>query len=760
MFRQLAAVLLISLLFSFSHSQGQDSPSVSRKPAAAAKPAKPAPKKESKATDDLQVDGVEPLFLEKTNDPQTIHLIGKFPGINDLQVIPAPPLSIVDEQQDIFVAPPSDLFINVVLNPAEKGKVTLALKSKANTVPITLEVRESCPAPPSAPAVPAQPALGGNGFCAIPKADYAINALTKAKTTAVSDAFCTNHETTSNFPLKSTRLSPNSAVQILVCNKNPFHYSTKLVVDEQAIEDDDITTFLGFLDPLLGATTAANTAKDNASSKTNAQNITKNVLNKSAAAAHAFALVPKVFEIKDPVQGCLSTIIKRLQKTEQDYITLASSYRGLKAHIEDDSIDCAERVRAAQQLWSDANGLVSSPDLRVTDEFITSINSEIDQRLDIASSGPFKQAPLTTQQIASMNAVKKALAVQICIATQTGSLLETKIGAKVLDPLSDILGDPSHFVYLSPVLGPYPQPTSANWKVISTKSTGLAAGGDISGDPYRDCLMPPKQAQPGNTDQSSSSVFYKAAPPAFMPAVFWTTVQKSKKNPPQGGPQGGQAPAGGAAQTPPTTPAPAPPPEEVQLARGTLTFGGPRLMVSAGLATVFMRKQEFQKAIGQALDANGQPISGKEAVNTIQLKTDDRIVPSPLIMAHARLFSFRGSDNALWGTIGVTGRPDNQGTAVEYLFGVSQSLLNNWIFITPGLYLGKQQSLTPGLRIGQEVPSALAGDPTIQKKYVPRFAISVSFHLPKTAAPKTQSTDSTSTSSKKSDGTSGKNKNN
>jgi hypothetical protein len=385
---------------------------------------------------------------------------------------------------------------------------------------------------------------------------------------------------------------------------------------------------------------------------------------------------------------------------------------------------------------------------------------EINQRLDIASSGPLKQAELTAQQISSINAVKKALAVQSCIATTTGSLLETKIGAKVLDPLSDILGDPSRFVYISPVLGPYPQPTSANWKVTSTRTVGLPAGNDISGDPYKDCLTPPKQAQPGNSDQSTSSAFYKGTSTVFMPAVFWTTAQKPKKNPPQGEAQGGQTPVGGGAPASPAVPAasPAPTPEEVQLAHGTLTFGGPRIMVSAGLATVFMRKQEFQQAIGQALDTNGQPILGKEAVNTIQLKTDDRIVPSPLIMAHARLFSFHGSDNALWGTIGVTGRPDNQGTAVEYLFGVSQSLLNNWIFITPGLYLGKQQSLTPGLRVGQEVPSTLTGDLTVQKIYVPRFAIALSFHLPKTAAPKTQSTDTTSTSAKKSDGASAKSK--
>ncbi len=62
------------------------------------------------------------------------------------------------------------------------------------------------------------------------------------------------------------------------------------------------------------------------------------------------------------------------------------------------------------------------------------------------------------------------------------------------------------------------------------------------------------------------------------------------------------------------------------------------------------------------------------------------------------------------------------------------------MFLTAGLYLGEQQKLTPGLYVGQAVPSTLTGSIPVQKNYRPGFGFAVSFRIPKTDAPKTKST--------------------
>jgi hypothetical protein len=33
------------------------------------------------------------------------------------------------------------------------------------------------------------------------------------------------------------------------------------------------------------------------------------------------------------------------------------------------------------------------------------------------------------------------------------------------------------------------------------------------------------------------------------------------------------------------------------------------------------------------------------------------------------------------------------------------SFLHNWVFLTPGLYLGQKQTLTGGYKVGQQLPS-------------------------------------------------------
>lgn len=64
--------------------------------------------------------------------------------------------------------------------------------------------------------------------------------------------------------------------------------------------------------------------------------------------------------------------------------------------------------------------------------------------------------------------------------------------------------------------------------------------------------------------------------------------------------------------------------------------------------------------------------------------------------------------------------------SAEYLFGVLKSLVKNQVFITGGVYVGKQQILQGGLTEGSLVPAAISELP-IGKEYTARFGVAISW---------------------------------
>jgi len=151
--------------------------------------------------------------------------------------------------------------------------------------------------------------------------------------------------------------------------------------------------------------------------------------------------------------------------------------------------------------------------------------------------------------------------------------------------------------------------------------------------------------------------------------------------------------------------------------------------VSAGVAYAHLSTVQFQKGVGQALDSNGTPVPGQQAVSIVAFQSNSNFRISPLILANARL-PIAYKDTSAFFTVGVTAKNDNQGTSAEYLFGLSLPWAQDHIFATLGAYVGQKQKLS-GLFVGEAIPSTLTGDIPVEKNYAVGFGASISFRIPK-----------------------------
>lgn len=170
-------------------------------------------------------------------------------------------------------------------------------------------------------------------------------------------------------------------------------------------------------------------------------------------------------------------------------------------------------------------------------------------------------------------------------------------------------------------------------------------------------------------------------------------------------------------------------------------FGKPRAVVSGGITAGFLRKQEFQRSDSITPNGNSQTVIG--------LKTDSSVRLLPMLYGHILLPVGRKHDPEGWfGTVGVTASSDNKGTSPEFLLGISRSLANQKFFLTAGAYIGEQQKLDAGLKVGEVIPSSLTGELPVTKSYRAGFAIGISFRFASSKDPKKDA--SADTSSKKS----------
>jgi hypothetical protein len=761
---------------------------------AAGKKPRSTPKNPQVAASDskLRIDAIQPLFLNAIPDKQTIHIVGNFPDGTTIRG--NTPLSLVDKEESIATG---EVFVNIHLTDTKQQRVFLTLENAGDSKSIEFEVSPACGGPPSnAQDLSSTLTPPGGARCTLPPDDkfVAFNAMTGELTDKGTSKFCKNSSDSveSTFDIKSTYRSTKERVHFVVCNKNPFNYTVEVTKDEKPIQNDDLSTFLGVLVPGLGASQAAKSASDTAAQKATNSSTTKAVnpqnnkpLEPEKPGQPSMSIT---FAIADPIQGCLNDIVGTLQELDVKYTSVVQQFQISEAKLQDDDLECQTRLTEAQSLWKSAKALSIDPTTQNTNQRINALRMAVDARIASATTGPYAGNDLTKQQIASMKAVEKALDVQECVSSKAAQIVATQLQKNVVVPLEAILGNNKSFVY-STYFGPYQQPTNVNWTIKSSqldKSKGLSAGSDMGTDPYYQCFggQNPKDgnqngdnqnrtpatggpASPGNVaptsgqgvvsnnaasgDQGAMAISdYERRNNSLMQRTSFTVpseadgspgevqegpspAPKQKKSTNSSAPSSASASSDTKNSSEPTSTSVA-----ASNASGTYTFGGPRIVVSAGIAAALLRNRQYQKV--QA--------SGQSSGTTIEYSTNSAIRMSPLIMAHGKIVQFKGSENGIWATVGVTAASNNQGVSPEYFLGGTVSFLSNWLFLSPGLYIGQSQTLTGGYSVGQQLPSSFTGTVPTQQSYKAGFGIGVSFRVPGTAAPKTKDSNSNGSGSK------------
>ena len=111
------------------------------------------------------------------------------------------------------------------------------------------------------------------------------------------------------------------------------------------------------------------------------------------------------------------------------------------------------------------------------------------------------------------------------------------------------------------------------------------------------------------------------------------------------------------------------------------------------------------------------------------ISTDDMIFS--LAMAHLRFYEWEKHRYALHATFGVAANIQGAnagGSNAEYLPGISLSLFRT-MYLTAGVEIGKQASLSGGFNVGEPVPSSITSPP-VQTAYRAGAGLAVTFTKP------------------------------
>jgi hypothetical protein len=322
----------------------------------------------------------------------------------------------------------------------------------------------------------------------------------------------------------------------------------------------------------------------------------------------------------------------------------------------------------------------------------------------------------------------------------------SSIKTGIIDPIDAVLNDPLSFGYIIPAKkreGPWADPESVTMTITRTSASPFAAKSPDGKTPVNtsatfDCSTDTTDLFEFGDTYSSFKDFFadklvtaknlasdptKASQVKSLPNLYMQNSNNPKpastsKN--QTPSSAGQPNLAGPQKTASSTAA-----DSTVLTQQWL-FGKARLVVSGGLSTAFLRKQEFQRS---------SSISGSTSSTVIGLKTDTIYRNTPMLYGHVLLYSRRHDSDAWYGTFGVTANSDTQGTDPEFLLGFSRSFAHQRFFFTGGAYLGERQKLDGGLMVGQTIPSTLTGDLPVTKSYHVGGAIGISFRLASTKNP-------------------------
>ena len=815
----LSAICLLSatLLTIFPAALGEPK-NPTKKAADAATQADPAP-----AGDKLNVDSIEPLFLDATTQEQGVHLHGTFPQGTDVKVF-TPKFTKVqlipyDATQDLFVnvtvadatvdadtlAKTNKVFLKVVPKQGSPTLVSIDVVPVTSSCPFALTAGLFTPAPTGCPDVSDQEVNDVTASCSLPPTYTfaAFNAATRKFTELGDENFCNSSQMTA-APQKqkkrrkaaketagadanpdSTYRKTGDLVQFVVCNKNPFLASTDFSMSKTPIANDDLTTFLGLLVPGLGAGKAANAA--NAEAKIAGLQPPVGAVGEIVSPGQTPPPPPpppppEFKGVADPIQSCMAGITAMLNNIDAEYGNFRSCFLSTRTRLLQSDKTCSARLKDAVALSKSLSNLdedVNAATVNVNQE-IAALQSIVTARTQSATNGPYSGGQLTKPQLALLKADSTALTSQACISNAASDLVSQAFkGASWLD---NILGDTASFVEETDIQAF--DPTIVTWSVKSSPpstNTGaiLATAASLGSDPYAKCSPtskggnnnnnnnnsgnnnkkknggnqggnPPDQNNPANpsptaanTSGASIMAAERSEPPVAragyrlqyaalrMPAESDTDPQDNNGGNNQStnnNSNNNNNNNNGSKKS--TTPQSSAPAATGMTYSGTYTFGAPRVVVSAGVAAVVgLQNRQYQK-----VQANGQT-SG----TTIEYSTNSSFRMSPLIMAHGRLYQYH-EDDSIWATLGVTASSNNSGVSAEYFLGVTGSFLHNWVFLTPGLYIGQVQSLTGGYKVGDQLPSSFTGNIPVQQSYKPGFGLAISFRVPGTSAPKNKTT--------------------
>ncbi|MDX6444292.1 MAG: hypothetical protein QOH71_1366 [Blastocatellia bacterium] len=145
--------------------------------------------------------------------------------------------------------------------------------------------------------------------------------------------------------------------------------------------------------------------------------------------------------------------------------------------------------------------------------------------------------------------------------------------------------------------------------------------------------------------------------------------------------------------------------------------GGPRFALAGGLVASLLERPEYERV---STVLNGQP------VNIVGLKRTSSTRLLPLLMLHARIYDTKSSFiDGIHFSVGLTAKPNSEGTSAEFLLGPSISLIEGRMFFTAGGYLGRKQELQGNLTPGSQIPKDFGDALPISEHYVwkPGFAI-------------------------------------
>src|SRR5262249_7551465 len=118
-------------------------------------------------------------------------------------------------------------------------------------------------------------------------------------------------------------------------------------------------------------------------------------------------------------------------------------------------------------------------------------------------------------------------------------------------------------------------------------------------------------------------------------------------------------------------------------------------------------------------------------VNKFGYSSLSSVNPVPLAMAHLRIADWDNHRYALHASFGVAANvqgTNGGGASAGYLPGMSLSLFRT-MYISGGVFVGKQGSLAGGFKVGDTVPSNIT-TPPVQSSYKPGFSLAITFTKP------------------------------